>query len=394
MPLIFRVAKNSVNYMDKKLKRQQLTSATYVTQPYLPELSEILRYLETAWKTKRLTNKGALHDELEEKLVQYLNVDFLSLCSNGTLALMIALKALGVCGKVITTPYSFVATSHVLNWIGLEPVFVDIDPKTYNIDPEKIEAAITSDVSAILPVHVYGTPCDVHAIQEIAGRHGLKIIYDAAHAFGVRLNNQSILTFGDLSALSFHATKVFSTCEGGAIISHNTKMKKMLEGLANFGIQDEVTVSGIGINAKLSELHAAFGLSQLKYTASLIRRRKEIDLIYREILEDLPGVTVPQRSKSVQCNYSYFPVFIDTNGYGRSRNELYEHLRRNRIYCRRYFYPLISHFEPYKNLTSASSANLPIAEKAARQVLCLPIYPTLDKRTASKIAMLINSFKG
>jgi dTDP-4-amino-4,6-dideoxygalactose transaminase len=361
----------------------------YVTQPFLPPLEEFLPYLEQIWESKWLTNGGPFHQQLEKELADYLGVEHLALFTNGTLALVTALQALRITGEVITTPFSFVATAHSLLWNGIKPVFVDIHPETFNLDPKKIEAAITPHTTAILPVHVYGNPCDVGKIQQIADTYGLKVIYDAAHAFGVNYKGESLLKHGDLSILSFHATKVFNTFEGGAIICPDAKTKKRVYDLKNFGYSDEVTVIAPGINAKMNELQAAFGLLQLKHVDKAIDRRREIDSLYREQLSLVSGIFCPPLPADTTYNHSYFPIMVSTE-YPISREELYEKLRQYGIYARRYFYPLISEFPMYRGLPSAAQSNLPIARKVAYQVLCLPIYPKLLDKEITRIVSLIS----
>ncbi|APS30640.1 DegT/DnrJ/EryC1/StrS family aminotransferase [Pectobacterium brasiliense] len=350
----------------------------YVTSPLLPPLEEFIPYLEKIWENKRLTNGGPLHEQLEEELAKYLGVKYISLFSNGTLALLTALQTLRITGEVITTPYSFVATSHSLLWNGLKPVFVDIDPLTCNLDPDKIEQAITSDTSAIMPVHCYGIPCDVERIQAIADNYGLKVIYDAAHAFGVEKDGYSILNHGDLSILSFHATKVFNTIEGGAIISQDAKTKKRIDYLKNFGFADEVTVVAPGINGKMNEVQAAFGLLQLKYIDAAFLKRKEIYLRYCERLKKIKGIRVINIPKDTEWNYSYFPVFFDEEIIYK-RDEVYASMKDAGILTRRYFYPLISSFPMYRGFDSANVSNLSRANFLANSVLCLPIYPDLSE---------------
>jgi len=362
----------------------------YVTQPSMPPLSEFLPYLEKIWESKWLTNGGPFHQELEKKLADYLGVEHLALFVNGTLALVTALQALRITGEVITTPFSFVATAHSLLWNGIKPVFVDIHPETFNLDPEKIEAAITPHTTAIMPVHVYGKPCDVEKIQKIADIYGLKVIYDAAHAFGVNYKGESLLKHGDLSILSFHATKVFNTFEGGAIICPDAKTKKRIDDLKNFGFADEVTVIAPGINGKMNEVQAAFGLLQLKYIDKAIDRRHEIDQLYRNGLQGVPGIHCMQLSSSSTYNYSYFPILIEKE-YPLLRDELYEKLRQHGIYARRYFYPLISEFPMYRGLPSADRSNLPVANKVASGVICLPIYPALELDHLARIIQIIRS---
>ena len=361
-----------------------------VTKPCLPPLDEFIPYLQEIWENKWLTNNGPLHQQLEKELAEYLGVKYISLFSNGTLALISALQALNITGEVITTPFSFVATTHSLWWNKITPVFVDIEPEYLNLDPAKIEAAITPQTTAIMPVHVYGNPCQVDEIQRIANKHGLKVIYDAAHAFGVKMNGNSVLNFGDLSILSFHATKVYSTIEGGAIICHTEEMKHHIDNLKNFGFRGETIVEEPGINAKLNEVQAAYGLLQLKYVDSFITRRKEITDLYRSLLKDIPGIRFLEDMKDVKHGYSYFPILIDKEQFGKSRNEVYEKLKVNNIFARRYFYPLISNFEPYNKLDSSNPFNLIVATKASEQVLCLPIYVELAKNDIERICLIID----
>ncbi len=361
-----------------------------VTKPALPPLDEFMPYLEEIWNNCWLTNNGPMHQKLEKELAAYLGVNYLSLFSNGTLALISALQALGIKGEVITTPFSFVATTHSLWWNGVKPVFVDIDPETFNLDPSKIEAAITPQTTAIMPVHVYGNPCDTAEIKRIADKHGLKVIYDAAHAFGVFVDGKSILTEGDLSILSFHATKVYSTIEGGAIICHDEQMKHHIDNLKNFGFRGELVVEEPGINAKLNEVQAAYGLLSLKYVDSYIEKRRSIAEMYREKLKGLPGLTMLFDFPGVRHAYSYFPILVDEKAFGASRDALYDTLKGQSIFCRRYFYPLISHFETYSSLPSAAPENLPIATEVASKVLCLPIYPELSTEDLDKV---VNSIK-
>ena len=349
----------------------------YVTQPALPPLEEFIGYLKKIWDSKILTNNGPFHQQFEKELADYLGVKYISLFANGTLALMTALQALRITGEVITTPFSFVATTHALWWNNIKPVFVDIEPEYFTLDPEKIEAAITPQTTAIMPVHVYGNPCKIGAIQKIADTYGLKVIYDAAHAFGVRINGNSILNYGDLSILSFHATKTFNTIEGGAIICHDEKTKRRIDFLKNFGFADEVTVVEPGINAKMSELQAAYGLLQLKYVDEYINKRKLIAELYRKELSGVDGLRILYDVEGIKHSYTYFPILIDEQYYGESRDGIYERLKENGIYGRRYFYPLISQFPTYRGLTSAKPENLPVATKVAEQVICLPIYPSL-----------------
>ena len=359
----------------------------YVTQPTLPPLSEFMPYLEKIWDNKILTNGGTFHQQLEQALCDYLGVKHLALFTNGTIALITALQALRITGEVITTPYSFVATAHSLLWNGIKPVFVDIDPVKLNLNPEKIEAAITPQTTAILPVHCYGYPCDVERIQQIADNYNLKVIYDAAHAFGVKNEHDGILNYGDLSVLSFHATKVFNTFEGGAIICNDEKTKRRIDHLKNFGFVDEVTVVAAGINGKMSEINAAFGLLQLKGIDDALAKRQQVDARYREGLKNVTGIRLANIGSHVS-NYAYFPIFVDKN-----RDALYEHLKANSIFGRRYFYPLISDFPMYRGLPSAHSANLPIATKTANEVICLPMYPNLSPEEMDLIISLIIDFQ-
>lgn len=371
-----------------KLSTISADKRIYVTQPYLPPLEEFIPYLEAIWNKKILTNGGPFHQKLENDLCEYLGVKYISLFTNGTLALVTALQALGIKGDVITTPYSFVATAHSILWNGLCPVFVDIDPKTLNIDPNKIEAAITQNTRAIMPVHCYGYPCDVERIQEIADKHRLKVIYDAAHAFGVQYKGRSVLEYGDLSILSFHATKVFNTFEGGAIICGDAKTKEHIDHLKNFGFVDETTVVEPGINGKMSEINAAFGLVQLQYIDAALDRRKQIDLLYRMKLDKVDGIVIPNKSVGTKLNYSYFPILIQPN-YPLTRDQLYKKLADHNVFTRRYFYPLIPNFPMYCSIPSAQLSNLPIAFQVADQVLCLPIYPDLTDLDLARISELV-----
>jgi dTDP-4-amino-4,6-dideoxygalactose transaminase len=359
-----------------------------VTQPTLPPLEDFMPYLKEIWGSKWLTNGGPFHQKLEAALVERLDVSEVALVSNGTIGLMVALQALSIEGEVITTPYSFVATAHSLLWNNLTPVFVDIDPVTCNLDPFKIEAAITSRTSAILPVHCYGTPCDVDAIQRIADRNGLKVIYDAAHAFDVRDKGKSLLRAGDLSVLSFHATKVFNTFEGGAIICPNAQTKRRIDFLKNFGFADEVTVTEPGINGKMNEIQAAFGILQLKILDDAIAARARIAARYVRDLDGIPGLTCLAATPDVAPNHSYFPILIGPN-YRLSRDELYNDLRSDGILSRRYFYPLISNMPMYKKLPSAARENLPVANRIAEEVLCLPIFPTLAEDDQARIIAIV-----
>lgn len=360
----------------------------YVTQPYLPPLEEFTPYLESIWASKRLTNNGPFHQQLEKALCDYLGVEHLALFANGTIALVTALQTLRITGEVITTPYSFVATAHSLVWNNIKPVFVDIDPVTCNLNPDKIEAAITSQTTAIMPVHCYGNPCDVERIQQIADTYGLKIIYDAAHAFGVKYKGESLLKHGDLSVLSFHATKVFNTFEGGAIVCPDAKTKQRIDYLKNFGFADEVTVTAPGINGKMSEINAAFGLLQLKHIDQALARRKSIEASYREALEGIAGITLLPQPPDTQGNASYFPILVGGD-YPLSRDMLYQKMRDADVYGRRYFYPLISDMPMYRGLPSATAENLQNARQKADSVICLPIYPNLNDNEIERIVSLV-----
>jgi len=360
-----------------------------VTRPFLPPLEEFNEYLKQIWDSKWLTNNGQFHQQLEKELCEYLGVKYISLFSNGTLALITAIQALKISGEVITTPYSFVATTHSLWWNNIKPVFVDIEPKTLNIDPDKIEVAITPKTTAIMPVHVYGNPCNVQKIKEIADTYGLKVIYDAAHTFGVTINNNSVLNFGDLSVMSFHATKVYNTFEGGAIVCHDEATKKRIDNLKNFGFVNETTVVTPGINAKMNEVQAAMGLLQLKYIDKNIANRKQSAEYYREKLKRIEGLTFLEDMPDVKHCYSYFPILIDKEKFGKTRDELYEELKKNNIFGRRYFYPLISQFPTYKGLDSAKTGKLSVAEKITEQVICLPIYSHLEQDVIELICEVI-----
>lgn len=359
-----------------------------VTQPSLPRLEELIPYLERIWEGKVLTNGGQYHVQLEDALCDYLGVPYISLLSNGTVALITALKALNITGEVITTPYSFVATAHSLLWTNIKPVFVDIDPLTLNLDPSKVEVAITPDTTAIMPVHVYGYPCDVDAIEAVAKRHNLKVIYDAAHAFGVRCHCGSVLNHGDLSVLSFHATKVFTTFEGGAIVSRNAEVKKNIDQLKNFGFESDISVPQVGINGKMNEFSAAVGLLQLQKVDRDIEKRKEIDAAYRERLKGVSGIRCHEPPTHTH-NYSYFPIFVEDE-YPLTRDVLYKKLRATGKNVRRYFYPLITEFSPYKKgFCSINYGELDIANDVARRVLCLPLYPQLEMSDVDQISSLL-----
>jgi dTDP-4-amino-4,6-dideoxygalactose transaminase len=349
----------------------------YVTQPHLPPLDKFLPYLERIWASRTLTNGGPFHQQLEAALCEYLGVRHVSLFTNGTIALVTALQALGIRGEVITTPYSFVATAHALLWNGIRPVFVDVDPDTHNLDPAKVAAAVTSETAAILPVHVYGQPCDLDGIDAVARAHGLRVIYDAAHEFGVRMESGSLLARGDLSVLSFHATKVFNTFEGGAIVSPDAATKLRIDQLKNFGFVGETSVIEAGINGKMSEFNAALGLLQLEDVEQAIDQRAAVVRRYREAFAGVPGLRLLPVPAGVRENHSYFPVFVSTP-MRRSRDDTYARLREQGIFGRRYFFPLISEFPMYRDLPSARPENLPNAQRAAQEVLCLPVFPALS----------------
>lgn len=368
-----------------ELNPERLNNNTFVTQPSLPPLSEFGESLKKIWDTRELTNNGPFHQEFENALCAYLGVKYISLFANGTLALLTALKALNLAGEVITTPFSFVATTHALMWNNIKPVFSDIKPAGFTLDPKKIEAAITPQTTAILPVHVYGNPCDVEAIDEISKKYGLKVIYDACHTFGIMLNDIPVLDFGDLSVMSFHATKVFTTFEGGAIVCHDEETKKQIDLLKNFGFTGETTVVNTGINAKMNEFQAALGLLQLKYIDSYIEKRKMISIKYREGLINIPGLSYLEDMPDVRHCYSYFPVLIDQILYGKSRDQVYEELQQQNIHTRRYFFPLISQFPAYRDLESSTLENLPVAHRISKEVLCLPLYPDLTKEVIDQL---------
>lgn len=367
-----------MEYMSEK---RQIT----VTAPLLPNLDEFQSLLKEIWDSKWITNNGSFHKQLEKELASYLKVPYLSLFTNGTLPLITALQALQIKGEVITTPYSFVATTHSLWWNGIKPVFVDINLATGNIDPDKIEAAITPQTTAIMPVHVYGKPCDTKRIQEIADKYGLKVIYDAAHAFGVEENGESVLNAGDMSTLSFHATKVYNTIEGGALIMHDEKTKKEIDYLKNFGFAGETEVVGPGINSKMDEIRAAYGILNLRQVDAAIEARHKIAVEYRKAFRGVEGITFMDDMPGVKHNYSYFPIFVDADKYGETRDELYFRMREENVYGRRYFYPLISEFATYRDLPSASKENLPNAHRMADSVICLPMHHELNDNDLVRI---------
>lgn len=356
-----------------------------VTSPLLPNLGEFTEILKDIWNSKWITNNGSYHQKLEQALAEYLKVPYVSLFTNGTLPLITALQALRITGEVITTPYSFVATTHALWWNGIKPVFVDIDPKTGNLDPNKVEAAITPRTTAIMPVHVYGQPCDINAIQAIADNYGLKVIYDAAHAFGVEVNGKSILNAGDMSTLSFHATKVYNTVEGGAMIMHDEKTKKRIDYLKNFGFANETTVVGPGINSKMDEIRAAYGLLNLRQVDAAIEARRQVAIKYRESLKNVEGITFFEDIPHVKHNYSYFPIFVDAEKYGMTRDELYFKMKEKNVWGRRYFYPLISTFSTYRGLESSAPSNLPNAHRMAESIICLPMHHGLSEEDVQRV---------
>lgn len=360
-----------------------------VTSPLLPDLDEFHELLKEIWESKWITNNGQFHQQLEKALCEYLGVEYLSLFTNGTLPLITALQAMHITGEVITTPYSFVATTHALWWNGIKPVFVDIDPSNCGIDPEKIEAAITPRTTAVMPVHCYGKPCDMERIHTIAEKYSLKVIYDAAHAFGVEVDGESILKQGDMSTLSFHATKVYNTAEGGALIVKDAETKKRVDYLKNFGFADETEVVAPGINSKMDEIRAALGLLNLKQVDEAIEKRHQVAIKYREALRDVKGIRFFDDMPGVKHNYSYFPVFVDAGEYGMTRDELYFKMKDYGVLGRRYFYPLISTFSTYRGLPSAAPENLPVATRIANEVICLPMYHGLSEGDIDRILDLI-----
>lgn len=361
----------------------------YVTSPLLPSLEDFTFLLKEIWESKMLTNNGNFHQKLEEELAKYLKVPYLSLFTNGTLPLITALQAMKITGEVITTPFSFVATTHSLWWNGIKPVFVDIEPETCNLDPSKIEAAITPRTTAIMPVHVYGKPCKTKEIQEIANKYGLKVIYDAAHAFGVEINGESILNFGDMATLSFHATKVYNTLEGGALVVHDEQTKKRIDYLKNFGFASETEVVAPGINSKVDEVRAAYGLLNLKQVDHAINSRRKVAIRYRDELQGVKGITFFNDIPGVRHNYSYFPIFINAEEYGMTRDELYFKMKEHNVFGRRYFYPLISTFSTYRGLDSANPDNLPIATQMSNNVICLPMHHALSENEVEYILQII-----
>lgn len=363
-----------------------------VTSPLLPNLDEFQVLLKEIWDSKWITNNGSFHKRLEAALCEYLKVPYISLFTNGTLPLITALQALRISGEVITTPYSFVATTHSIWWNGIKPVFVDIDPSNCGLDPDKIEAAITPRTSAIMPVHCYGKPCDMERIQSIADKYGLKVIYDAAHAFGVEVNGKSVLEYGDMSTLSFHATKVYNTIEGGALVMHDEATKKRIDYLKNFGFAGETEVVAPGINSKMDEMRAAYGLLNLRQVDEAIGKRHQVAIRYREALRGVKGIRFFEDMPGVKHNYSYFPIFVDAEQYGMTRDELYEKMKEHHVLGRRYFYPLISEFSTYRGLDSARPENLPNATRIANEVICLPMHHELTDMDIQRIIEQISKW--
>jgi dTDP-4-amino-4,6-dideoxygalactose transaminase len=391
LPVVDATIQNSLQAL---VRRHRLERPIYVTRPTLPDLADFRRRLEPVWASAWLTNDGALHEELRAALIDRLGVEHLSLCCNGTLALLLALQAAGIDGgEVITTPFTFPATPHSLHWSGAQPVFCDIEERSYTLDPEGIEKLIGSETRAILPVHVFGYPCDVEAIQAVADRHGLAVIYDAAHAMGVRYRGESILRWGDYSVLSFHATKLFSTAEGGAVVSRSESDRRRIDFSKNFGIADEETVIGPGINGKLNELQAAFGLLQLEGLEAEIANRERLTAIYRERLRAVPGISFQERPPDVHLNYASFTLLVDPDRYGMTRDELWQALKLFNVVTRRYFHPLCSRYPVYSTLPSARPENLPVAERVAERILCLPLYGTLEPEVVEKVCAIISELR-
>ncbi len=362
---------------------------TYVTSPSLPPLEEFIPYLEKIWESKWLTNNGQFHQQFETALTEYLGVKHVSFFTNGMMALQTGMQALRITDEVITTPFTFVATTHAIHLNGCTPVFCDIEPDTFTLDPDKVESLITPRTTAIMPVHVYGNPCRHEPLQRIADTYGLKLFYDAAHVFGVKKDGVSVCNWGDLSMLSFHATKVFNTLEGGALVTNDETLKKRIDYLRNFGFQDEVTVVAPGSNGKVDEVRSAYGLLQLKHVDREIAKRRQVADFYREHLRDVPGIRILHDLPGVRHNYGYFPILVDSEVYGSTRDDLYEKFKANGIYARRYFYPLCSQFPTYRNLQSALSGSTPVAEKTAQEVLCLPIFADLDEASLARIAAVV-----
>ena len=370
-----------------KMDKKQIT----VTSPLLPDLDEFQKLLKEIWDSKWVTNNGSFHKRLETALCEYLKVPYISLFTNGTLPLLTALQALRITGEVITTPYSFVATTHSIWWNGCKPVFVDIDPSNCGIDPDKIEAAITPHTTAIMPVHCYGKPCDMERIQAVADKYGLKVIYDAAHAFGVEVNGESVLNQGDMATLSFHATKVYNTLEGGALVMHDAETKKRVDYLKNFGFAGETEVVAPGINSKMDEVRAAYGLLNLRQVDEAIEKRHQVAIRYREALRDVKGIRFFEDMPGVRHNYSYFPIFVDADEYGMTRDELYFKMKEQGVLGRRYFYPLISTFSSYCGLPSAAPENLPVATRIANEVICLPMHHELNNDDIDRVLEIVDN---
>ena len=360
----------------------------FVTKPSMPPLEEYVKLLEDIWTSRVVTNGGPYHKLLESSLEKYLHVKNLSLCSNGTIGLLLALKALDISGEVITTPYSFIATSHSLLWNGLRPKFVDIEPNGFNIDPLKVQEAITKDTVAILAVHCYGEPCNLELLDDIAKKNNLRLIYDAAHAFGVKYDNRSILSYGDMSVLSFHATKVFHTFEGGAIVANSESLKQKIDIQKNFGFKNEMEIEALGINGKMSEINAAFGTLALKYIDTSIAKRRMVDLAYRDELDGMKGIKMHTFPQNVTPNFSYFPIIIDNN-FKKTRDQIYQSLAERNYFSRRYFYPLITNFSYYKKIISENLSNLKNANKMSESILCLPIYEDLPMEGVKAICNVI-----
>ena len=377
------------DFLAKAILKQKLEKPVYITQPTMPRLQDYVVILKKMWQSKWLTNNGVYHQEFEKKLSEYLGVKNCSLFSNGTLALLIVMKAFKLKGEVITTPFTFPATTNILEWLNLTPVFADIEKETFNLDPAKIEKLITPKTSAILAVHVFGNPCQTEEIQSIADRYHLKVIYDAAHCMGVKLRGRSVVGYGDASILSFHATKLFTTIEGGALIVRDENLKKEVEYLKNFGIADEETVLSPGINAKLNEFQSAFGLLQLKKLDLEILKRKKIASFYREKLKDISGLVAKDDLPEVEHNYGYFPVLVEEEKFGLTRDQLYSCLKWFNVYARKYFYPLTSTYSFFKSLPSAQPGQLPVAERVAKNILCLPIYGNLELETQKDICEIL-----
>lgn len=363
----------------------------YVTSPSLPPLAEFIPYLEQIWESKWLTNNGQFHQQFETALAQYLGVKYVSFFTNGMIALQLGMQALRITGEVITTPFTFVATTHAIHLNGCTPVFCDIEPDTFTLDPAKVESLITPRTTAIIPVHVYGNPCQHEELKKIADIYGLKLFYDAAHVFGVKKDGVSVTNWGDLSMLSFHATKVFNTFEGGALVTNDPTMKQRIDFLKNFGFADETTVVAPGSNGKVDELRSAYGLLQLKYVDCELAKRRKVAVFYRENLQDIPGIRILHDLPGVDHNYGYFPILVDAEAYGMTRDALYEKFKTNGIHPRRYFFPLCSQFPTYRNLPSAIPCSLPVAEKIAQKVLCLPIFADLETPAMTSIARIISS---